>query len=67
MHKIHPLAGQGFNDFERYQNFGQMINKNLDLGLNLDTVLKSLRLKKKFKFYFCNGSRFYSRIFQIEQ
>ena len=34
----------------------QLIKKNLDLGLNLDTVLEKFeKKKKKFKFYFCNG------------
>ena len=36
LHKIHPLAGQGFNMTLRDAKIlSQLIKKNLDLGLNL--------------------------------
>ena len=41
LHKIHPLAGQGFNMTLRDTKIlSQLIEKNLKLGLNLITVLE---------------------------
>ena len=50
LHKIHPLAGQGFNMTLRDAKIlSQLIEKNLDLGLNLDTVLEKFEIDKTQK------------------
>ena len=48
MHKIHPLAGQGFNMTLRDAKIlSDLIKKNLDLGLSLNTVLKKFEVERK--------------------
>ena len=67
LHKIHPLAGQGFNMTLRdIKTLSQMINKNLDLGLNLDTVLEKFEFKKKnSNFIFAMGVDFIHEFFKL--
>ena len=67
LHKIHPLAGQGFNMTLRdIKTLSQMINKNLDLGLNLDTVLEKFEVKKKnSNFIFAMGVDFIHEFFKL--
>ncbi len=48
LHKIHPLAGQGFNMTLRDTKIiSNLIEKNLELGLNFDNVLEKFQSKKK--------------------
>ena len=55
MHKIHPLAGQGFNMTLRdIKIFGDIVEKKLELGLPLDnSVLKD----------FCKETKHLNQIF----
>ena len=49
LHKVHPLAGQGFNMTIRdIKVLSQIIKKRLDLGLLLDSSV-SLEFQKKNK------------------
>ena len=69
IHKIHPLAGQGFNmtirDIKILLN---IINKKIDLGLPLDiSVNKEFEKKTKAKnLIFSNGIDFINEFFNLE-
>ena len=67
MHKIHPLAGQGFNMTLRDAKIlSELIKKNLDLGLNLDTVLEKFEIKRKnSNFVFAMGVDFLHEFFKL--
>ena len=70
LHKIHPLAGQGFNmtirDIKVLMN---IIKNKLDLGLPLDSsVNKEFEKNLKYKnFIFSNGVNFIHEFFNIER
>jgi 2-octaprenyl-6-methoxyphenol hydroxylase len=70
LHKVHPLAGQGFNMTIRdIKVFLQIIKKRLDLGLLLDSSV-SLEFQKKTKhknFIFSNGIDLIHDFFNIER
>ena len=38
----------------------ELINQNLNLGLNLNTVLEKFEDKAKIRTLFCDGNRFYT-------
>ena len=67
LHKIHPLAGQGFNMTLRDAKIlSELIKKNLDLGLNLDTVLEKFEVKRKnSNFVFAMGVDFLHEFFKM--
>ena len=67
LHKIHPLAGQGFNMTLRDAKIlSQLIKKNLDLGLNLDTVLEQFEIERKnSNFVFAMGVDFLYEFFKL--
>ncbi len=67
IHKIHPLAGQGFNMTLRDAKIlNQLIKKNLDLGLNLDTVLEKFEVERKnSNFIFAMGVDFLHEFFKL--
>ncbi len=67
LHKIHPLAGQGFNMTLRdAQILNELIRKNLELGLNLDTVLEKFEIKRKnSNFIFAMGVDFLHEFFKL--
>ena len=67
IHKIHPLAGQGFNMTLRDAKIlNQLIKKNLDLGLNLDTVLEKFEAERKnSNFIFAMGVDFLHEFFKL--
>ncbi len=67
LHKIHPLAGQGFNMTLRDAKIlSQLIKKNLDLGLNLNTVLEKFEIERKnSNFVFAMGVDFLHEFFKF--
>ena len=70
LHKIHPLAGQGFNMTIRdIKILLEIIKKKLDLGLPLDSSVSSEFQKNlKYKnFIFSNGVDLIHELFNIER
>ncbi len=67
LHKIHPLAGQGFNMTLRDAKIlEELIDKNLSLGLNLNTVLEKFEIKRKNSNYvFAMGIDFLHEFFKF--
>ena len=69
LHRIHPLAGQGFNMTIRdIQLLHSLIKKRVDLGLPLDISI-ALDFEKKAKaknFVFSNGIDFIYQFFFFE-
>ena len=70
LHKVHPLAGQGFNMTIRdIKVLSQIIKKRLDLGLLLDSSV-NLEFQKKIKhknLIFSNGIDLIHEFFNIER
>jgi 2-octaprenyl-6-methoxyphenol hydroxylase len=70
LHKVHPLAGQGFNMTIRdIKVLSQIIKKRLDLGLLLDNSV-SLEFQKEIKhknLIFSNGIDLIHEFFNIER
>ena len=70
LHKIHPLAGQGFNMTIRdIKILLEIIKKRLDLGLPLDSSVNSEFEKNlKYKnFIFSNGIDLIHELFNVER
>ena len=69
MHKVHPLAGQGFNMTIRdIKVLLQIIKKRLDVGLSIDSSVSS-QFQKEIKhknFIFSNGIDLIHQFFNIE-
>ena len=67
LHKIHPLAGQGFNMTLRdTQVLSRLIKDNADLGLSLNTVLEQFEKKRKnSNFIFAFGVDFIHEFFKL--
>jgi 2-octaprenyl-6-methoxyphenol hydroxylase len=70
LHKVHPLAGQGFNMTIRdIKVLSQIIKKRIDLGLPLNSSV-NLEFEKKIKhknFIFSNGIDFIHEFFNFER
>ena len=70
LHKVHPLAGQGFNMTIRdIKILSEIIKKKLDLGLSLDSSINS-EFQKKLRhknFIFSNGVDLIHEFFNIER
>ena len=70
LHKIHPLAGQGFNMTIRdIKILNNIIKKKIDLGLQLDSSVNA-DFEKKIKhtnFLFSNGIDLLNEFFNIER
>ena len=70
LHKVHPLAGQGFNMTIRdIKTLLQIIKKRLDVGLPLDSSVSS-EFQKEIKhknFIFSNGIDLIHEFFNIER
>lgn len=69
IHKIHPLAGQGFNMTLRdIKIISNIIQNKIDLGLNLDeSVLEEFQNKiKHLNFLFSNGIDFIYEFFKFD-
>ena len=70
LHRIHPLAGQGFNMTIRdIKDFSEIIQNKIDLGLQLDTfTLKQFQRKTKSKnIIFSSGVNFIYEFFNFEK
>ena len=70
IHKIHPLAGQGFNMTIRdIKILSEIIQEKIDLGIQLDSyVLKEFEKKtKKNNFIFSSGIDFIYEIFNFDK
>jgi 2-octaprenyl-6-methoxyphenol hydroxylase len=70
LHKIHPLAGQGFNMTVRdIKILLDIIKKRVDVGLSLDSSV-SLEFQNKIKhknFIFSNGVDLIHELFNVER
>ena len=69
LHKIHPLAGQGFNMTLRdIKIFSSLIDSKLDLGLPLDSsILKDFENNTKhLNYIFSSGINFIYEFFKID-
>ena len=70
LHKVHPLAGQGFNMTIRdIKILLDIIKKRLDLGLPLDSSV-NLEFEKNLKYknlIFSNGVDLIHELFNIER
>ena len=69
LHKIHPLAGQGFNITLRDAKIlSELINEKIDLGLPLDsTILKEFEFKTKhLNYIFSFGINFIHEFFKFD-
>ena len=70
LHKIHPLAGQGFNMTIRdIKVISNIIQNRIDLGIQLDSlILKEFEKKTKhFNFIFSNGVDFIYEFFNFDK
>jgi 2-octaprenyl-6-methoxyphenol hydroxylase len=70
LHKIHPLAGQGFNMTIRdIQILSEIIKSKLELGLQIDSSISKEfeRQTKNKNFLFSNGIDFIYEIFNLEK
>ncbi len=70
LHRIHPLAGQGFNMTIRdIKSLSEIIQNRIDLGMNLDaTILEEFEKKIKHKnFIFSTGIDFIYEFFNFEK
>ena len=67
LHKVHPLAGQGFNMTVRDTKIlSELIDKNLALGLNLNTILEKFEIERKnLNFIFSMGIDFLHEFFKV--
>ena len=66
LHKVHPLAGQGFNMTVRdIKSLTDQIQKNLDLGLEISTAIFSFEKERKHNnFFFAYGIDFLHNFFE---
>ena len=70
LHRIHPLAGQGFNMTIRdIKVLSEIIQKKIDLGIQLDSsILSDFEKETKNKnFLFSNGVDFIYEIFNFDK
>jgi len=70
LHRIHPLAGQGFNMTIRdIKNLSEIIQHKIDLGLQLDTlILEQFQKKTKNRnFIFSSGIDFVYEFFNFDK
>jgi 2-octaprenyl-6-methoxyphenol hydroxylase len=70
LHRIHPLAGQGFNMTIRdIKILSEIIQNKIDLGLQLDSsILKDFENQARNKnFMFSNGINFIYEFFSLEK
>ena len=69
LHKIHPLAGQGFNMILRDINIlSKIIQDRIDLGLQIDNSIYQIfeNKTKHFNFIFSSGNDFIYEFFKFD-
>ena len=69
MHKIHPLAGQGFNMTIRdIKQLLKIVNSRIDLGLEINSTvcLEFEKLTKHKNYLFTSGIDFVYELFNFE-
>ena len=69
LHRIHPLAGQGFNmSIRDIKTLSSLIDKKIELGLPLDlSILSEFEKKTKhLNFIFANGVDFIHEFFKLD-
>ena len=68
LHKVHPLAGQGFNMTVRdIKSLTDQIQKNKDLGLELSPAIIAFEKDRKHNnFFFAYGIDFLHNFFEKE-
>ena len=70
LHRIHPLAGQGFNMTIRdIKTISDIIQNRIDLGMQLDnSIFDEFEKKTKYKnFIFSSGVDFIYEIFNYDK
>ena len=70
LHRIHPLAGQGFNmNIRDIEVLSMIIQNKIDLGLQLDSsILSDFEKKtKSINFLFANGVDFIYEMFNLDK
>ena len=70
LHKVHPLAGQGFNmSIRDIKNLSEIIQSKIELGLQIDSLILSdfEKQTKNKNFIFSNGIDFIYEIFNIDK
>ena len=70
LHKVHPLAGQGFNmSIRDVAEISKIFKSKIDLGLQLDnSIFKEFEKKKRYKnFLFLSGIDFIYEFFNFEK
>jgi len=70
LHRIHPLAGQGFNMIIRdIKDLSKIIQDKIELGIQLDSIISEEfeRKTKKSNFIFSNGVDFIYQIFNLDK
>jgi 2-octaprenyl-6-methoxyphenol hydroxylase len=70
LHRIHPLAGQGFNMTIRdIKTLSEVIQKKIDLGMQLDSsILHDFEKETKSKnFFFSNSVDFVYEVFNFDK
>ena len=69
LHKIHPLAGQGFNmNLRNIKNLTELINEKVELGLEVDkSVINIFEKKNKhLNILFASGIDFIHEFFKYD-
>ena len=70
LHRIHPLAGQGFNMIIRdIKDLSEIIQDKIELGIQLDSVIleEFERKTKNSNFIFSNGVDFIYELFNLDK
>ena len=70
LHRVHPLAGQGFNMIIRdIRDLSKIIQDKIELGIQLDSIIleEFERKTKNSNFIFSNGVDFIYELFNFDK